>query len=150
MTSMPMLRAVPSTCFIAASMSLALRSASFVSAIWRTCSRDTRPTLSRRARPEAFSLPAGLRGGAAGEARALLVPGRLAEEIGGRRRLEDEGERSILEDRDLGGNDLAALVLGLLVVGLRELDDVDAVRAECRADGRRRRGCAGGQLQGQH
>jgi hypothetical protein len=31
-----MLRAVPSTCFIAASIEFALRSAIFVSAIWRT------------------------------------------------------------------------------------------------------------------
>ena len=36
LTSMPMERAVPSICFIAASMLLALRSAILTSAIWRT------------------------------------------------------------------------------------------------------------------
>src|SRR5262245_2471540 len=65
---------------------------------------------------------------APGLARTLLDAGRLAEEVRRRRRLEDERERAILVDRDLGRNDLAALVLGLLVVGLGELDDVDAVR----------------------
>src|SRR5690349_19392004 len=84
------------------------------------------------------------------EAGALLDTGGLAKEVRGRRRLEDERERAILEDRDLGRDDLAGLVGGLLVVRLRELDDVDAVRAERRTDRRRGRRLAGGQLQGQN
>src|SRR5687768_17409544 len=43
-TSMPMLRADPSTVLIAASMSCALRSAIFFSAISRTCALVTEPT----------------------------------------------------------------------------------------------------------
>jgi hypothetical protein len=58
---MPIERAVPSICFIAASMSLALRSASFTSAIWRTWSRVTRPTVSRLVVWAPFSRPAALR-----------------------------------------------------------------------------------------
>jgi hypothetical protein len=42
-------------------MSLAFRSAIFVSAIWRTWSRDTRPTVSRLAVWAPLSIPAALR-----------------------------------------------------------------------------------------
>ena len=77
------------------------------------------------------------------------MPGGLAQEVRRRRGLEDEGERAILEDRDLRGDDLAGLVRGLLVVRLRELDDVDAVRAQRGADGRGGCRLAGRQLQRQ-
>ena len=76
-------------------------------------------------------------------------PGGLAEEVGRRRGLEDERERAILEDRDLGRDDLARLVGGPLVVGLGELDDVDAVRPQRGADGRGGCRLAGRQLQRQ-
>src|SRR5579859_1293019 len=69
--------------------------------------------------------PGGL---AFGRRAALVDPGRLAEQVGRGRRLEDERERAVLEDRDLGGDDLTGLVGRLLVVRLREFDDVDAVR----------------------
>ena len=46
--STPMLRAVPSIIFMAASTVAALRSFCLVSAIWRTAERDTVPTLSWR------------------------------------------------------------------------------------------------------
>src|SRR5215218_3702962 len=58
---MPMLRAVPSMTLMPASMSLTLRSAIFVSAIWRTWSRVTRPTVSRFAVAAPLSIPAALR-----------------------------------------------------------------------------------------
>src|SRR5690349_13662790 len=48
--------------------------------------------------------------------RALVDAGGLAQEVRRGRGLEDEGERAILEDRDLRGDDLARLVGGLLVV----------------------------------
>ena len=48
-------RAVPSTIFMAASTSLALRSAILVWAIWRTCSRVTEPTLVTWGWAEPFS-----------------------------------------------------------------------------------------------
>src|SRR5664280_1483806 len=47
---------------------------------------------------------------------ALVQAGGLAQEICGGRRLEDERERTVLEDSDLGRDDLAGLVGGLLVV----------------------------------
>jgi hypothetical protein len=84
---------------------------------------------------------------AAGGGGALGDPGGLAEQVRGRRGLEDEGERAILEDRDLGRDHLTDLVGRLLVVGLGELDDVDAVGAEGRADRRRRRRLAGVELE---
>src|SRR5581483_6843335 len=46
-TSTPIERAVPAMISAAWSMSRAFRSGSFVSAIWRTCARVSRPTLSR-------------------------------------------------------------------------------------------------------
>src|SRR6185436_15297131 len=86
---------------------------------------------------------------APGRHRALLYPGRLAQQVSRGRGLEDERERPVLEDRDLGRDDLAGLVGRLLVVGLGELDDVDAVRTERGADGRGGGRLAGRQLQGQ-
>src|SRR3954462_2562852 len=58
---MPMLRAVPSMTFMPASMSLTLRLGSFASAIWRTWSRVTRPTVSRLGVAAPLSIPAALR-----------------------------------------------------------------------------------------
>ena len=110
--------------FAAASTSLADRSAILIAAISRTWSRVTRPMVSRFGVPE-----------------PLLVPAAFAEQVRGRWGLEDEGERAVLEDRDLGRDDLAGLVGGLLVVALGELDDVDAVRPQRRADRRRGRPC---------
>ena len=52
-----MLRAVPSMIFMAASTSLALRSGILVSAMARTWSRVTVPTLSRLGSPEPLSMP---------------------------------------------------------------------------------------------
>src|SRR5712671_946810 len=80
---------------------------------------------------------------------ALLDAGCLAQEVGRRGRLEDECERAILEDRDLGRDHLAGLVGRPLVVRLGELDDVDAVRAQGRANGRGGCRLAGRQLEGQ-
>ena len=120
-TSMPMDRAVPAIWAIAPSRSIALRSGRLVSAIWRTCAFVTCPTFSRR-----------------GFSDALLDAGGLAQQEGGRRRLGHEGERAVLVHRDLGGDHLAALVLGGRVVRLAELHDVDAVWPERGADGRGR------------
>src|SRR5262249_6563194 len=53
--STPIDCAVPATMRIACSMSRALRSGIFVSAIWRTWSRVSRPTFSRFGSPEPFS-----------------------------------------------------------------------------------------------
>src|SRR5262245_12663900 len=58
MTSMPMLRAVPSTMRIAASMLVVLRSTSLVCAISRTCCFVTRPILSLCGTAEPFAMPA--------------------------------------------------------------------------------------------
>jgi hypothetical protein len=54
-------RAVPSTTFMAPSMSRAFRSGILVSAISRSCSRVTVPTFSRCGSGEPFSTPAALR-----------------------------------------------------------------------------------------
>src|SRR4029078_5571915 len=54
-TSTPIDRAVPAITYIAASMSRGFRPVIFVSAIWRTCSRRRRPTLSRLGSAEPFS-----------------------------------------------------------------------------------------------
>src|SRR5437667_9220392 len=57
-TSMPMLRAVPSTIRIAASIDGVLRSGSFLCAISPTCCRVTLPILSLCGTAEAFAIPA--------------------------------------------------------------------------------------------
>ena len=87
---MPIERAVPATCCLAASRSLALRSGILILAISATWASVTVPTSSRP-----------------GVCRALLEPGRLAQQHRRRRRLEDERERAVLEDRDLDGDDRA-------------------------------------------
>src|SRR5664280_2652809 len=56
-----MLRAVPSMIFMAASTSLALRSGILSSAISRTFSRDTVPTLARLGSPEPLGMPSASR-----------------------------------------------------------------------------------------
>src|SRR3954449_13179444 len=80
-------------------------------------------------------------------ARALLDAGGLLDEHRGRRRLGDERERAVLVDRDHDGDRGAGLILGLRVERLAELHDVDAVLAQGRADGRRRRRLAAGGLE---
>ena len=71
---------------------------------------------------------------------ALLNTGGLLEQRRGRRGLENEGEGAILIDGDLNRDDLAHLVLRGRVVGLAEVHDVDAVRAQGRAERRGRVG----------
>ena len=56
-TSTPIERAVPAMILAAWSTSCALRSASFFSAIARTCSLVIVPTLLRFGSPEPFSIP---------------------------------------------------------------------------------------------
>src|SRR5512139_3051739 len=70
--------------------------------------------------------------------RALGDPGRLLQEVGGRRRLDQEGEGLVLEDGNEDGDDGALVHLLRPVVELPdEAHDVDAVLAERRADGGR-------------
>src|SRR5436305_11011016 len=59
-TSMPIDRAVPAMIFSACSMSLALRSAIFFSAISRSCALLIEPTFSLCGTPEPFGTPAAL------------------------------------------------------------------------------------------
>src|SRR5690606_40199202 len=61
LTSMPIERAVPSTIFIAASMSLALRSGIFVSAISHSCWREIVPTFDLLGSDEPLSTRAAWR-----------------------------------------------------------------------------------------
>src|ERR1700686_3760346 len=77
----------------------------------------------------------------------LLDPGGALQQVDRRRSLEDEREAAVLVDRDLRGHDIAGLRLGALVVGLGELHDVDAVRAQRGAHRRRRSRLAGLQLE---
>src|SRR5215472_9603088 len=78
---------------------------------------------------------------------AALVHARgLLDQLGGRRRLGDEGERPVLVDRDLDRDDVASLALRRGVVLLDEVHDVDAVRAQRGADRRSRGGLGGRQL----
>ena len=124
-----MLRALPSIMRSAASMSAALRS--------RILARCDFAQLSLADRADLLALL-----GAA----AAVDAGGLAQHVAGGRRLEHEGEGAVLEDRDLGRDDLAGLRGGLLVVLLAELHDVDRVLTERRADRRRRRRLARLQL----
>src|SRR4029453_12598179 len=116
---MPMERAVPSTIFMAPSMSMALRSGILVWAISRTWARVTLPTFSR--------------GGSGG---AFLAPGAL----------QHEGEAAVLVDGDLDRDHVAGLGLGGRVVLLAEVHDVHGVGAEGRSHRRRRGGLAGREL----
>src|SRR5215212_6026176 len=72
----------------------------------------------------------------------LLEAGGLLDQLGRGGRLGDERERAVLVDGDLDRDHVAAHGLGLGVVGLAEVHDVDAVRAEGGTDRRRRRRCA--------
>src|SRR4029077_13824523 len=72
--------------------------------------------------------------------RALLDARGFLQQRSGRRSLGDEGKSPILEDRDLDRDHLARQRSGAVVVGLDELHDVDAVRAERGTDRRRGRG----------
>ena len=99
-TSMPMLRAVPSIC--------AHRGLDVVGVEVGHLDRRDLADLVARDAADRLALAA--------VARALVDPGRLAQQVRGRRGLEDERERAVLEDRDLGRDDLAGLVGGLLVV----------------------------------
>src|SRR5665647_1497354 len=113
---MPIERAVPATIFIAASMSLALRSSSLAVAISRNWSLVSAATLTVCGVGEPLATPA-----------AFLISsaaGGGADQEGGRRRLGDEGEGAVLIDRDLHRDDVAALRLRRGVVGLAELHDV--------------------------
>ena len=122
----------PRSVVAAASMSFALRSAILISAISRTWSRVTRPTVSRRSCRAPFSTPAALR-------RRSAAGGVL------RMNVNERSSKTVI----WAGMIWPRLVGGLLVVGLGELDDVDAVRAQRGADRRRGRRLAGGQLEGQ-
>ena len=126
---MPIERAVPRTCCLAASRSLALRSGILILAISSTWASVIVPTVT---------LP--------GVLEALARPAFSRMQHRRRRRLEDERERAVLEDGDLDRDDGADLGLGRGVVGLDEVHDGDAVRAERGADGRRRGGLAGRDL----
>src|SRR5207249_4653585 len=81
-TSTPIDRAVPAITFIAASTSRAFRSGIFVSAIWRTCSRRRRPTLSRFGSADPFSrLRASLISTAAGGVFVMKVNDRSSKTV---------------------------------------------------------------------
>src|SRR5262249_9365246 len=63
--------------------------------------------------------------------------------------LQHERKAAVLVHADLCRHDVAALALRGVVVRLDELHDVHAVLTQCGADGGRRSGLAGGQLQGE-
>src|SRR5262249_31746728 len=75
--------------------------------------------------------------------RTLLDACGPLQEADGRRGLEYGREAWVLEDRDLGRNDLAALLRRALVVRPAELHDVDSVGAKHRTHRGGRRGLAG-------
>ena len=106
-----MLRAVPAIMRIAASTSVVLRSAFFISTIFASWALVTLPT--------------------------LFLFGTLLEEHARRRRLELQREAAILIYRDDDGDYEPRLLLRLGVELLAELHDVHAGRAERRTDGRR-------------
>ena len=125
-----MLRQVPATWLIAASMVLAVRSGILRSAISLTCALVMVATLSLLGTPEPFSMP-----------QSLQNEGR------GRGGLGDEGEAAVGVNRDDNRDLEAGLILGTLVEFLDELGNVNAVLAKSRAD-RGRSGClCGGNLQ---
>src|SRR5512135_2324381 len=75
-------------------------------------------------------------------------PGRLLQQVGGRRGLDHEVERLVLEDGDEDGDDRALVHLLRPVVELAdEAHDVDAVLAQGRSDGRGGAGLPGHDLQ---
>src|SRR5680860_1494798 len=80
------------------------------------------------------------------DTRPLLQTCRLLDHLSRRRRLGDERERTVFVDRDLNGDDVAPHGLGLRVIGLAELHDVDAVGTESGTHRRCRSGRPGLQL----
>jgi hypothetical protein len=84
---------------------------------------------------------------APGRRRPLGERGRLLQKDRRGGRLGDEGEGPVRINRDDNRDDGPGLALGPGVVGLGELDDVEAVLAEGRAHGGGRGGLAGRQLQ---
>src|SRR5437879_6514311 len=82
--------------------------------------------------------------------RALVDTGRALEQLHRGRRLEHEREAAVLEDGDQRGHHVAGLLSRALVVGLGELHDVDAVRAQSCTDRRSGRGLSRLQLELQH
>ena len=125
-----MLLAVPSTIFAAPSMSAALRSGIFVLAISSTWALLTVPTFILFGSPLPLSSPAAcFRKNAAG------------------RCLGYKGERTVLVDRDLHGDDLAHLVARGVVELPHELADVHLRLAQGRAYRRSRVGLPASDLQ---
>ena len=102
-----MLRAVPATMLMAVSTQLAFRSAILISAISRTCSLVTDPTLFLLGAPEALA----------------NLAGALQQDRGGRA-LGDEGEAAVLKDADDDRDDQALLFLGAFIELLAEVHDV--------------------------
>ena len=133
----PMERAVPATIFLAASMSLALRSGILISAILVSDLGD----LGELLLGELADLVA------LGDAGATLEAQLLLDELGSGRGLADEVEGAVLVDRDLDGDDVAGLVLRGGVERLAELHDVDLGGTEGGTDGRRGVGAAGRDLE---
>ncbi len=126
-----MLRAVPAMIFIAASMSFAVRSGIFCSAIARSLSRVSDADL-----------------GLVRLSAALLEAERLLDEDRRGRSLGDEGEALVRVDRDDHRDEHAFFLLaGPLVELLAELCRLHAVRPQRRSDGGRRGGLARGHLQ---
>lgn len=125
-----MLRQVPATWLIAASMVFAVRSGILRSAISLTCALVMVATLSLLGTPEPFSMP-----------RAF----RMRVGVGGG--LGDEGEGTVSVNRDNDRDLKTSLILGTLVEFLDELRNVDAVLAESRADRGRRSCLCSGDLQ---
>jgi hypothetical protein len=109
-----MLRAVPATERMAASTSKQFRSGILILAISSICSGDLADLGLMRL------------------GRALRQVHRALDQHRHRRRLGDEGERAVREDRDHHRDDQAFLVLGrrLGVERLAEIHDVDALRPE--------------------
>ena len=70
----------------------------------------------------------------------------LFDELRNGRCLENEGEGPVFIDGDEGGDDLAAQVLGLGVVLVDELHDVDAMLTKSGANGRSGVSRAGGKV----
>ena len=125
-----MLRAVPAMTSIAWSTSRAFRS----------CELDLGDRAQLRLGDPADLVPVRL-------GRALVEPERLLDQHGRRRRLRDEREGAVLEDRDLDRRDPAVLLRRLRVERLAELHDVDPVLAQRGADRRRRVGLPARDLQ---
>src|SRR5690606_32154231 len=82
-----------------------------------------------------------------GLARALVDLRRLLQEDRRRRRLRDEGERTVRVRRDEDRNDQVTHLRGARVELLAELHDVQTMLSERRTDGRRWIRLTGGALE---